>query len=95
MKSELRNKHFSSSRYNRYLNATGNNRDSAKRLYHASIRLGQAFHPVMSQFEVVLRNSLNVILSTHFKDPDWIMNQKAGFMYPLYQPHHFFLIISL
>jgi hypothetical protein len=74
MKLELRNKHFSSPRYNRYLNATGNNKESAKRLYHANIRLGQAFHPVLSQFEVVLRNSLNVNLSTHFKDPDWNMN---------------------
>lgn len=80
MKLELRNKHFSRPRYNRYLNATGNNKERAKKLYHANIRLAQAFHPILSQFEVVLRNSLNITLSTHFADPDWIINQKTGFM---------------
>jgi hypothetical protein len=80
MKIELRNKYFSRPRYNRYLNAAGNNREKAKRLYNANIRLAQAFHPILSQFEVILRNSLNIILSTHFADPDWIINQKTGFM---------------
>lgn len=80
MKLDLRNKYFSRPRYNRYLNATGNNRERAKKLYNANIRLAQAFHPILSQFEVVLRNSLNITLSTHFNDPDWIINQKTGFM---------------
>lgn len=80
MKLELRNKHFSRPRYNRYLNAAGNNKERAKKLYNANIRLAQAFHPILSQFEVVLRNSLNITLSTHFADPDWIINQKTGFM---------------
>jgi len=80
MRLELRNKYFSRTRYNRYLNASGNNNDRAKKLYNANIRLAQAFHPILSQFEVVLRNSLNIILSTHFTDPDWIINQKTGFM---------------
>ena len=30
--------------------------------------------------EVVFRNRLNDILSAHFEDPDWIINQKTGFM---------------
>ena len=47
---------------------------------NANIRLAQAFHPVLSQFEVVLRNSLNITLTAYFADPDWIINQKTGFM---------------
>jgi hypothetical protein len=62
------------------LNATGNNNERAKKLYNANIRLAQAFHPILSQFEVVLRNSLNISLSIYFSDPEWIINQKSGFM---------------
>ena len=80
MKIALRNKYLSRQRFNRYLLATGNNNIRAKRLYAANIRLAQAFHPILSQFEVVFRNSLNTILATHFADPDWIINQKTGFM---------------
>jgi hypothetical protein len=80
MKLELRDKHFSRPRYYRYLNATGNNNTRAKKLYNANIRLAQAFHPILSQFEVVIRNNLNNVLSTFFADLDWIVNQKTGFM---------------
>ncbi len=80
MKIELRGKYLSRPRYNRYLAATSNNKERAKRLYKANIRLAQSFHPILSQFEVVLRNSLNVVLSAHFSDTDWIINQKTGFM---------------
>lgn len=80
MKIELRCKYLSRTRYNRYLAATANNSKRAKRLYSANIRLAQAFHPVLSQFEVVLRNSLNNVLAAHFSDADWIINQKTGFM---------------
>lgn len=77
----LRNKHLSRQRFSRYLLATGNNNVRAKRLYKANIRLAQAFHPLLTQFEVVLRNSVNTVLATHFGDPDWIINQKNGFMF--------------
>lgn len=80
MKIELRGKYLSRTRYNRYLTATQNDRNRAKRLYNANIRLAQAFHPILSQFEVILRNSINNVLSAHFFDPDWIINQKTGFM---------------
>ncbi len=80
MRNELRNKYLSRPRHNRYLNATGNDKNRAKRLYNANIRLAQATHPILTQFEVVLRNSLNLQLSSHFVDTDWIINQKNGFM---------------
>lgn len=67
-------------RYNRYLISTGNDINKAKRLYLANIRLAQSFHPILSQFEVILRNVLNSELSTHFANQNWIRTEKNGFM---------------
>lgn len=96
MRRDLRYKYLSRPRYNRYLVATGNQNDRAKKLYSANIRLAQAFHPILSQFEVVLRNSLNFSLTNHFSDPDWIINQKRGFMSNAsLRTSHFFLKTSI
>lgn len=96
MKKDLRYKYLSRPRYNRYLAATDNNNERAKRLYNANIRLAQAFHPILSQFEVILRNALCLKMSTHFADPDWIINQKAGFMsHPSLNSSHNFLRSSV
>lgn len=91
MRNDLRYKYLSRPRYNRYLIATGNNSNRAKRLYRANIRLAQAFHPILSQFEVIFRNSLCLKMTAHFEDPDWIINQKAGFMshHSLGSSHYF------
>jgi hypothetical protein len=91
VRNELINKYFSRPRQNRYLIATGNNKERAKRLYNANIRLAQSFHPILTQFEVVLRNSLNLQLCSYFVDDDWIINQKNGFMNngSLRQSHYF------
>ena len=91
MKLVLRNRYLSGPRYNRYLIATGNNRDRARKLYKANIRLAQSFHPLLSQFEVILRNSLNMILSSYFTDADWIIHQKNGFMRDLTLGPQFYL----
>ena len=80
MKIELRSQYLSKPRYKRYLIATAYDKKRAQRLYHSNIRLAQAFHPVLSQFEVVLRNALNLCLSAYFLDTDWIINKKTGFM---------------
>ena len=80
MKIDLRNKYLSRPRYNRYLGAVGNDNKKAKRLYLANIRLAQSFHPIISQFEVVLRNCINNNLAAHFADIDWVINQKNSFM---------------
>lgn len=80
MKAALRDRYLSSQRFNRYLVAAHNNNKKAKKLYAANIRLAQAFHPILSQFEVVLRNSLNTVLANHFSDTNWIITQKNGFM---------------
>ena len=74
------NQYFSAPRMNRYLSATGNSNGKAVRLYKSNLKLSQAFHPLLGIFEVVLRNRLNDILTSHFTDSDWIINQKTGFM---------------
>jgi hypothetical protein len=92
MKIALRDKYLSRQRFNRYLLAAGNHNTRAKKLYAANIRLAQAFHPILSQFEVVLKNSLNTVLTTHFADHDWIINQKTGFMrHPSLATSNYFL----
>ena len=72
--------HLSSQRLNRYFVAAGHSAPKAVRLYKANLRLAQSFHPIIGTLEIVLRNSLNTILTSHFSDPDWIINQKSGFM---------------
>lgn len=81
MRIDLRNTYLSKPRYNRYLNATGNDIKRAKRLYNANIRLAQSIHPLLTQFEVALRNSLNIHLASYFGDSNWILTQKNGFMH--------------
>jgi hypothetical protein len=72
--------YFSAARINRYLIATGNSTSRAVKLYKANLKASQAFHPLLGVFEVILRNRINDILTSHFTDPDWIINQKSGFM---------------
>lgn len=72
--------YFSSARVNRYLLATGNSKSKAIKLYKANLKTSQAFHPLLGVFEVIFRNRLNDILASHFSDPNWIINQKTGFM---------------
>jgi hypothetical protein len=72
--------YFSSARVNRYLIATGNSTEKTVKLYKANLKISQAFHPLLGILEVVLRNRLNDVLALYFTDPDWIINQKSGFM---------------
>lgn len=72
--------YLSSQRIDRYLIATGNSKTRAVRLYKANLKIAQSFHPLLGALEVTLRNRINTILSAHFSDPDWIINQKTGFM---------------
>ena len=49
-------------------------------LYKGNLKLAQAFHPVLGVLEVVTRNSIYNSIAAHFADPDWIINQRNGFM---------------
>ncbi len=55
----------------RYFNHHPGNETIAIKHYHANIALSEAFYPVLSVFEVALRNSLNRELITMFNTPDW------------------------
>jgi hypothetical protein len=72
--------YLSSQRIDRYLIATGTSKTRAVRLYKANLKIAQSFHPLLGALEVILRNRINTILVAHFSDPDWIINQKTGFM---------------
>lgn len=72
--------YFSAARINRYLIATGNSQKKAMKLYKANLKVSQTFHPVLGILEVTLRNRMNDVLSAHFSDSDWIINQRTGFM---------------
>jgi len=72
--------HFSKPRLNRYYYAAGSSRTKAIRMYKQNLLVAQAMHPVIGVFEVVLRNSIHRAISEHFKDENWIVNQKEGFM---------------
>ena len=72
--------YLSAPRLLRYEQACHNNTQKVLKLYQANLRLSQSFYPLLSLFEVVLRNALNEELTTHFNDPEWLKNQVNGFM---------------
>ena len=71
---------YSNSRVSKYYKATNRNKNKAVMLYFANMKIAQAFHPLLSSFEVILRNQLHYALARHFSDGNWIINQKSGFM---------------
>jgi Abi-like protein len=71
---------FSQPRMARYLTAAKGDLLLAKRMYRANIAISAAFSPLLSAFEVCLRNQLNQQLALHFGRRDWILRETAGFM---------------
>ena len=49
-------------------------------MYYANARVAKSFQPLLSFFEVILRNQLHYALAAHFNDVQWLINQKTGFM---------------
>ena len=50
---------YSNSRVAKYYRATNRNKNKAVMLYFANMKIAQAFHPLLSSFEVILRNQLD------------------------------------
>jgi hypothetical protein len=71
---------ISQPRLNRFLTASGNSKVKAQKLYRINLRISKESYPLLNLFEIFLRNAINEQLSIHFADPDWIVNQKSGFM---------------
>ena len=68
---------MSPQRIGRYYNSCNHHVLKTLSLYHANIRLSQAFLPVLSYFEVVLRNRIDLHYRIRFVQsagkPDWLL----------------------
>jgi len=73
-------KAFSRARVRRYYVASGFSEERAMQLYRCNLQICKAFHPLLGVFEVAFRNGIDAVLSKHFDDTNWIINQKTGFM---------------
>lgn len=67
-------------RLDRYLTACGQSKAKAQHLYRINVRVSQSFYPILNLFETFVRNSFNYRIAGYFADPNWIINQKNGFM---------------
>ncbi len=80
MNFQLFKRHFSDHRINRYLKATEFSEQKTIQLYRHNLLISSSFNPLLGVLEVVLRNNIDLILSDFFKDKNWILNQRKGFM---------------
>lgn len=80
MKYQKLEHYLSQPRLNRFLNATGNSKHKAQKLYRINLRVAQSFYPLLNISEIFLRNTINYQIVSHFNDPNWIVTQKNGFM---------------
>ena len=64
---------FSTERMQRYLQFHSSNEQRALIHYQANILLSETFYPLLSIFEVALRNSLNRELTKHFGTTEWYL----------------------
>lgn len=72
-------KYISAPRLHKYEVVCSSNKQALK-LYQANLRVSQAFYPLLSLLEVVLRNAIDHEFTTHFNDNNWLRNQRTGFM---------------
>lgn len=73
-------KYISQARLQNYERVCIGDTRKALKLYQTNLRVSQAFYPLLSLFEVILRNAINEEFITHFADPNWLINQQTGFM---------------
>ena len=66
---------LSEARMNRYLIACDFKYFYSIEMYKKNLNVSKAFHPVLSLFEVILRNKLNTELSKKSNDANWILKQ--------------------
>ena len=65
---------FSTERMLKFFNHYPGDNEKAMKHYHANIALSEAFYPVLSVFEVALRNSINRELTTMFNSTEWYVH---------------------
>lgn len=67
-------------RFGRYLFACKGNESAAFALYESNLLISKSFYPLLSMFEVALRNRLNTTLSNYFSNDAWLIGEKSKFM---------------
>lgn len=72
---------FSQLRFSRYLNSCNGNAENAISLYKYNIQASQALYPLISVFEVTLRNGIDRVLIKHFRDNNWLLTKRHEFAY--------------
>ena len=60
---------YSNSRVSKYYKATNRNKNKAVMLYFANMKIAQAFHPLLSSFEVILYCVTSCIMRWHAISP--------------------------
>lgn len=65
---------FSKSRIRTYYFLFPNDKQKAIEYYQLNTQIAEAFYPLLSNFEVVLRNAIHNSFSKHFKTEDWYEN---------------------
>lgn len=73
-------RYISAARLQKFEYVCFNNKKKALKLYQTNLRLSQAFYPLLSLSEVILRNAVNIELARHFADKDWLINEQSKFM---------------
>jgi len=73
-------KYISRARLQHYENICSGEPRKTLKLYQTNLRLSQAFYPILSLFEVILRNAIDYELTLLFSDNNWLINQQSRFM---------------
>lgn len=80
MKTAILAKYLDSPEFSKYLAIHPTNIEKAFQLYQSNIDLAISIIPLLSLYELSLRNNLHAVLSDHFGSKDWLLNEKKGFM---------------
>lgn len=74
-------KYISSTRLQRYETICGSDPKKSLKLYQTNLRLSQAFYPILSLFEVILRNAINHEMIRYYNDANWLRNRRNTLVY--------------
>lgn len=61
----------------KYFHRYPNDEKKAIKHYELNIEISESFYPVLSMFEVALRNSLNRELTKYFESEDWYLKVES------------------
>jgi hypothetical protein len=70
---------FSAERMSRFLFACNQRADVAIKLYKYNIQASQALYPLLSIFEISLRNALDRAIADFYNDKNWLLTKRQQF----------------